>query len=95
MFEVCEFVNKPFAQVLRGTKHEREAQLLIDYLTGVKFQEDLPLTLFVYPANKKAVLPAEFLRYSLRPELPLQIDPKLIAENLTAWLDIFTNKVLR
>ena len=84
-----------FAGVLRGTKHEREAQLLIDYLTGVKFQEDLPLTLFVYPANKKAVLPAEFLRYSLRPELPLQIDPKLIAENLTAWLDIFTNKVLR
>ena len=84
-----------FAGVLRGTKHEREAQLLIDYLTGVKFQEDLPLTLFVYPANKKAVLPAEFLRYSLRPELPLQIDPKLIAENLTTWLDIFTNKVLR
>ncbi|MEY3414343.1 MAG: hypothetical protein RJA79_1218 [Actinomycetota bacterium] len=84
-----------FAGVMRGTKHEREAQLLIDYLTGVKFQEDLPLTLFVYPANKKAVLPAEFLRYSLRPELPLQIEPKLIAENLTTWLDIFTNKVLR
>ncbi|MDP4973799.1 MAG: thiamine ABC transporter substrate-binding protein, partial [Ilumatobacteraceae bacterium] len=79
-----------FAGVLRGTKHEREAQLLIDYLTGIKFQEDLPLTLFVYPANTKAKLPAEFLKYSLRPELPLQLDPKLIAERRTAWLDTFT-----
>lgn len=84
-----------FAGVLRGTKHEREAQLLIDYLTGVKFQEDLPLTLFVYPANTKAKLPAEFLKYSLRPELPLQLDPKLIAERRTAWLDTFTDTVLR
>jgi thiamine transport system substrate-binding protein len=84
-----------FAGVLRGTKHEREAQLLIDYLTGIKFQEDLPLTLFVYPANTKAKLPAEFLKYSLRPELPLQLDPKLIAERRTAWLDTFTNTVLR
>ena len=84
-----------FAGVLRGTKHEREAQLLIDYLTGVKFQEDLPLTLFVYPANTKAKLPAEFLKYSLRPELPLQLDPELIAKNRTTWLDTFTSKVLR
>ena len=84
-----------FAGVLRGTKHEREAQLLIDYLTGIKFQEDLPLTLFVYPANTKAKLPAEFLKYSMRPELPLQIDPELIAKNRTTWLDTFTNKVLR
>lgn len=84
-----------FAGVLRGTKHEREAQLLIDYLTSVTFQEDLPLTLFVYPANTKAKLPAEFLKYSLRPELPLQLDPKLIATQRTVWLDIFTNTVLR
>ena len=84
-----------FAGVLRGTKHEREAQLLIDYLTSVTFQEDLPLTLFVYPANTKAKLPAEFLKYSLRPELPLQLDPKLIAAQRTVWLDIFTNTVFR
>ena len=84
-----------FAGVLRGTKHEREAQLLIDYLTSLAFQQDLPLTLFVYPANTKAKLPAEFLKYSLRPELPLQIDPELIAKNRTTWLDTFTNKVLR
>jgi len=89
------FRQVEFAGILRGTKHEREAQLLIDYLTDIKFQEDLPLTLFVYPANNKAKLPEDFLKYSLRPESPLQLDPVFIAKNLLIWLDTFTNIMLR
>ena len=89
------FRQVEFAGILRGTKHEREAQLLIDYLTDIKFQEDLPLTLFVYPANTKANLPEDFVKYSLRPESPLQLDPDLISNNLLFWLDEFTNIVLR
>ena len=89
------FRQVEFAGILRGTKHEREAQLLIDYLTDIKFQEDLPLTLFVYPANNKAKLPEDFVKYSLRPESPLQLDPDLISSNLLFWLDEFTNIVLR
>jgi len=89
------FRQVEFAGILRGTKREREAQQLIDYLTDVKFQEDLPLTLFVYPANNKAKLPDDFVRYSLRPESPLQLDPDLIARSLLMWLDQFTNIVLR
>ena len=89
------FRQVEFVGILRGTKHEREAQLLIDYLTDVKFQEDLPLTLFVYPANKKAKLPEDFVKYSLRPESPLQLDPDLISRSLLIWLDEFTDIVLR
>jgi thiamine transport system substrate-binding protein len=89
------FRQVEFAGILRGTKHESEAQLLIDYLTDIKFQEDLPLTLFVYPANTKAKLPDDFVKYSLRPESPLQLDPDLISRNLLFWLDEFTNIVLR
>lgn len=89
------FRQVEFAGILRGTKHEREAQLLINYLTDIKFQEDLPLTLFVYPANNKAKLPEDFVKYSLRPESPLQLDPDLISSNLLFWLDEFTNIVLR
>jgi thiamine transport system substrate-binding protein len=89
------FRQVEFAGILRGTKHEPEAQLLIDYLTDIKFQEDLPLTLFVYPANSKAKLPDNFVKYSLRPESPLQLDPDLISNNLLFWLDEFTNIVLR
>jgi thiamine transport system substrate-binding protein len=89
------FRQVEFAGILRGTKHEPEAQKLIDYLTDIKFQEDLPLTLFVYPANTKAKLPDDFVKYSLRPESPLQLDPELISSNLLFWLDEFTNIVLR
>ena len=89
------FRQVEFAGILRGTKHEPEAQLLIDYLTDIKFQEDLPLTLFVYPANTNAKLPDDFVKYSLRPESPLQLDPNLISSNLLFWLDEFTNIVLR
>ena len=89
------FRQVEFAGILRGTKHEREAQLLIDYLTDIKFQEDLPLTLFVYPANNRAKLPKDFVKYSLRPESPLQLDPDLISNNLLFWLDEFTDIVLR
>ena len=89
------FRQVEFAGILRGTKHESEAQLLIDYLTDIKFQEDLPLKLFVYPANVKAKLPEDFVKYSLRPESPLQLDPDLISRSLLIWLDEFTNIVLR
>ena len=89
------FRQVEFAGILRGTKHERESQLLIDYLTDIKFQEDLPLTLFVYPANVNAKLPDDFVKYSLRPESPLQLDPELISRSLLIWLDEFTNIMLR
>jgi len=89
------FRQVEFAGILRGTKHESEARQLIDYLSDVKFQEDLPLTLFVYPANKLAKLPDDFVKYSLRPESPLRLDPDLIARSLLIWLDQFTNIVLR
>ena len=89
------FRQVEFAGILRGTKHESEAKLLIDYLTDLKFQEDLPLTLFVYPANNNAKLPDDFVKYSLRPESPLQLDPELISRSLLIWLDEFTNIMLR
>ena len=88
-------IQVEFLGILRGTKHERESQLWIDYLTELKIQEDQPLTLFVYPANTKAKLPDDFVKYSLRPESPLQLDPDLISRNLLFWLDEFTNIVLR
>lgn len=89
------FRQVEYAGVLRGTQHEAEARLLIDYLTDVAFQNDLPLTQFVYPVNKNATLPEAFTKYSLRPENPLSMDPNVIAEHRTAWLDEWTQIVLR
>ncbi|MHB1129950.1 MAG: thiamine ABC transporter substrate-binding protein [Ilumatobacteraceae bacterium] len=89
------FRQVEYAGVLRGTQHEAEARLLVDYLTDVAFQNDLPLTQFVYPVNKNAILPDAFTKYSLRPENPLSLEPNVIAEHRTAWLDEWTQIVLR
>ncbi|MFM8969224.1 MAG: thiamine ABC transporter substrate binding subunit, partial [Actinomycetota bacterium] len=42
------FRQYEFAGILRGTAHEKEARLLIDFLVSKAFQEDLPLTQFVW-----------------------------------------------
>lgn len=89
------FRQVEYAGVLRGTPHQVEARLLIDYLTDVLFQNDLPLTQFVYPVNTNATLPEIFTKYSLRPESPLSLEPNVIAEHRTAWLDEWTQIVLR
>ena len=89
------FRQVEYVGVLRGTEHETQARLLVDYLTDVAFQNDLPLTQFVYPVNINATLPDAFTKYSLRPENPLTLESNVIAENRTAWLDEWTQIVLR
>lgn len=89
------FRQYEFAGILRGTSHEREAGRLIDFLVSRRFQEDLPLTQFVWPINRTAVVPPEFLDYSLRPDNPLTIEPAEIAARRTEWLDRFSDVMLR
>jgi len=89
------FRQYEFAGILRGTKHESAARQLVDFLVSRRFQEDLPLTQFVWPINRTASVPKEFLEYSLRPENPLEVDPESIARRRAEWLDTFTEIVLR
>ena len=89
------FRQYEFAGILRGTKHEPQAQLLIDFLVSRQFQEDLPLTQFVWPINNTASVPREFLDYALRPDNPLTIDPAVIAERRAEWLEQFSDIMLR
>jgi thiamine transport system substrate-binding protein len=89
------FAQIEYAGVLRGTKHQTEAQLLIDYLTDITFQSDLPLTQFVFPVNTNASVPETFTRYISRPERALTIEHDVIAENRTAWLDEWSTIVFK
>ena len=89
------FAQIEYAGILRGTQHMAEAQLLIDYLTDVAFQSDLPLTQFVFTVNSKAVIPESFSRYISRPENPLSIEHNVIAENRVAWLDEWSSIVFK
>ena len=84
-----------FAGVLRGTNNEDGARELIDFMLSKRFQEDIPLQMFVFPARRDAALPPEFERFAVVPESPLELPPEEIEENRERWVDEWTDIVVR
>ncbi len=76
-----------YAAVLAGTNYPGAAGELVDYMLSIEFQELVPLTWFVFPANQKAALPQEFLDHTIIPEDPARFDAAYIAENRDRWID--------
>ena len=89
------FHQVEFAGILRGSKNEDAAKLLVDYLADTTFQSDLPLTLFVNPVNKNVVLPEVFTSFAAQPEKPYSMDPVTIEENRVTWVDTWSSIALR
>jgi thiamine transport system substrate-binding protein len=89
------FRQVEFAGVLRGTAHTDEARQLVDFLVSSRFQSELPLNLFVYPANSTVELPKVFTDNTSLPASPATMDPATIGANRQAWLDSWTDAVLR
>lgn len=89
-FRQIEFVG-----ILRGTKKVDIAQKLVDFMLARTFQEDIPLQMFVFPANKTAVLPAVFARHAKIAEDPVFVSPQDITANREKWIEAWTETVLR
>lgn len=83
------------AGVLRGAKNEDGARALIDFMLSTRFQEDIPLQMFVFPARTDAALPPEFEQFAVVPEQPLELPPEEIEQNRERWVDEWTDIVLR
>ena len=81
--------------VLRGAKNADGARALIDFMLSKRFQDDIPLQMFVFPARSDAALPPEFERFAVVPESPLELPPEEIEANRDAWIDEWTRIVLR
>lgn len=89
-FRQIEFVG-----VLKGTQNRALAEKWIDFMLGTAFQEDLPLQMFVFPVNSNAKLPEEFTRFVTIPAETAQVDPQAIEQNREAWIQAWTETVLR
>jgi thiamine transport system substrate-binding protein len=87
--------GREYAGVLRGTEQPNAAAELVEFLASEPFQRELPLSLFVYPANDAVELPAEFVEYTVIPTNPLQVDDDTVRANRIAWQDEWTQIVLR
>jgi thiamine transport system substrate-binding protein len=89
-FRQIEFVG-----ILKGTKNRSLAEKFLDFMLSKQFQEDVPLQMFVYPANPNATLPEEFTKYAQAPEQVATLAPDQIAEQRDAWIQAWTDVVMR
>lgn len=89
-FRQIEFIG-----VLKGAKNPDLARKLVDFMLDRQFQEDIPLQMFVFPANETAALPEVFVKYADIPESPAFVSPADIAANREKWIEAWTDTVLR
>lgn len=89
------FRQVEFIGILAGTPVEEEARRLVDFMLDRAFQEDIPLKMFVFPANKTAQLPEVFQTFGQESVAPAAMDPARIAANREAWIRAWTETVLR
>jgi len=88
------FRQTEYVGALRGTRNPNLAAQLISYLLDVPFQESMPLSLFVFPINKKATLPELFTKFAVAPKNPLTLDPADIEKNRDVWLSSWRDIIL-
>lgn len=89
------FRQVEFVGILKGTKELALAQKLVDFILDTAFQEDIPLQMFVFPANPEAKLPDVFVKHAIVAENPAVVSPDAIEANREDWIEAWTTAVLR
>lgn len=83
-----------FAGVFKNARNPDFAKRFIDFMLSKRFQEDIPLQMFVFPVNPQAQLP-DFYRFAETPQNPAQVSPEQINANREQWIKDWTQVVLR
>jgi thiamine transport system substrate-binding protein len=89
------FLQIEFAGILKGTQQRDLAERFVDFMLSQRFQEDMPLQMFVYPVLPAAQLPDLFKQFAPVPEQPISVPADQIDANREQWLDEWTRTVLR
>lgn len=89
-FRQIEFVG-----ILRGTKNFALAKKFVDFMLSPQFQQDIPLQMWVYPANKHTTLPTVFTKYAASMTKPAELNPDEIAAKRELWIQDWTTTVLQ
>ncbi|MBN1581993.1 MAG: thiamine ABC transporter substrate-binding protein [Anaerolineae bacterium] len=92
--ETC-FRQIEFVGILKGTKQLKLAKAFVDWVLGQEFQQDIPLHMWVFPANRRADLPQVFQDFAEQAQSPVSIPPDDIAANRETWINAWTKTVLR
>ena len=94
LFDRSVFLQIEGMGVLTGADSPNLARRFIDFALDLQFQEDFPDKMFVYPVNRNATLP-DFWRFAEEPAVPADIGPEEISEKREAWIEAWTQVMLR
>ncbi|MFF7310064.1 thiamine ABC transporter substrate-binding protein [Streptomyces sp. NPDC008137] len=89
------FRQVEYAGLLSNAKNTKGGKALLDFLVSERFQEDMPLNMFVYPVREGAQVPPEFEKFGPQAKDPETLDPAKIAENRDQWVKSWTSLVLK
>ena len=89
------FRQVEFVGILKGTQNRDLAESWVDFMLSQPFQEDIPLNMFVFPANGGAQLPQAFIDWVQVPTETAVVDPAQIDANRETWIEAWTEVVLR
>ncbi|MFK0121259.1 thiamine ABC transporter substrate binding subunit [Streptomyces sp. NPDC090994] len=89
------FRQTEFAGLLSNAKNPEGGKALIDFLISEKFQEDMPLNMFVNPVVDGAELPAVYTDNMPDVTDPRTMAPAKIAEHRDDWVKSWTSLVLK
>lgn len=89
-FKQIEFVG-----ILKGAKEPELARQWVDFMLGDIFQADIPLQMWVYPAQTNAPLPEVFTKHANVPTDAVTLTPDQIEAGREKWIQAWTDAVLR
>lgn len=92
--EKCVYRQIEAVGILRGTPQREAAEAFVDFMLSQRFQEDIPLNMWVYPVSREAALPEVFAFAELPEEAHIANVPSSeIEANLPRWLSEWTRVV--
>ena len=92
--EGSAFKQVEFVGILKGAKEPALARAFVDFMLSVTFQADIPLQMWVYPSNSRAVVPDLFKQLAPVPRTSASLAPSVIDANRDAWIKEWTRIAL-
>jgi thiamine transport system substrate-binding protein len=89
-FRQIEFVG-----ILKGTKQPGLAEKFVDFMLSGQFQADMPGQMAVYPVLSGVALPDAFTKFAQIPSQPAILAFDEIAKNRDAWIQAWSDAVLK
>lgn len=80
-----------YAGVLKGAANPEGARAVIDYLLSSEFQDTIADSMYVYPIDAEAHVPAEWADFAPLPEAPNDLSPVEIGEGRDGWLKTWSD----